>query len=253
MSLLEVKDLKVAVKGKLILHDVNLKVENGETHVLLGPNACGKTTLALAIIGYPAYKIVNGKILFEGRNLEGLSIDERARLGIGIAYQNSPSVRGVKMRDIIRLCGGLEPFNQSRESEGEFASRILGRVGLNPKEYLSRDVNLGFSGGERKRSELAQVFAMKPKLMILDEPDSGVDIDSLKLIGNEISRVVKEIDCSVLVITHHRHILNYLKPEKAHILYGGRIIGSGNPDEIIGVVEDIGYHAYAKKLGILEE
>ena len=246
--MLEIKDLWVRVDRKEILKGINLTVGDGETHVLMGPNACGKTTLSLAILGYPAYKVTKGAILFDGQDLAGKDISERAKLGIAMTYQSPPEVRGVKLRDIIRLIGGEEPWNPLLEPEEIFATHFLQRVGLDSASFLTRDINLGFSGGERKRSELAQVFAMKPKLMILDEPDSGVDIDSLKLVGMEISKVVEELGSSVLTITHHRHILQYLKPDIAHIMYGNQIINSGDPDLLISQIEEKGYEGYAREI-----
>lgn len=246
--MLEVKDLWVSVDEKEILKGVNLTIGDKETHVLMGPNACGKTTLALAILGYPTYKLTKGAIIFDGQDITGKDVPERARLGIALAYQNPPEVRGVKLRDIIRLIAGKEPWNPFVEPEEKFATQFLKRVGLNPGSFLTRDINLGFSGGERKRSELAQVFAMRSRLMILDEPDSGVDIDSVKLIGMEISKAVEELGSSTLIITHHRHILQYLKPDVAHVIYDGRIIDSGNPEKLIPKIEGRGYEAYAKEI-----
>jgi len=245
MSLL-IKDLHVNVGEKSVLHGVNLKIEKKEIHVLMGPNACGKTTLALVVMGYPAYRITRGQIVFDGHELSGKDVSERAKLGIGLAYQNPPEVCGVKLRDLIRLLAGKGPWDPLKEPEESFATKFLGRVGLNPESFLGRDINLGFSGGERKRSELAQIFAMKPRLMILDEPDSGVDIDSLKLVGREISKVVIELGSSVLIITHHRHILQYLSPKVVHVMYNGRIVSSGEPEVLTPEIEEKGYEGYVK-------
>jgi len=247
MSLV-IKDLHVNVGEKSILHGVNLKIEKKEIHVLIGPNACGKTTLALVVMGYPAYRITRGQIVFDGHELSEKDVSERAKLGIGLAYQNPPEVRGVKLRDLIRLSAGRGPWDPLKEPEESFATKFLERVGLNPESFLGRDINLGFSGGERKRSELVQIFAMKPRLMILDEPDSGVDIDSLKLVGREVGKVVGELGSSVLIITHHRHILQYLRPKVVHIMYGGRIVGSGGPEVLIPEIEEKGYEGYVKGL-----
>lgn len=246
--MLTIENLWVSTGEKEILKGVKLAIGDKETHVLIGPNACGKTTLALAILGYPAYKVTNGSIVFDGQDLIGKNISERAKLGIGLAYQNPPEVRGVKLRDIIRLIAGNEPWDLLVESKERWATPFLERVGLNAGSFLTRDINLGFSGGEKKRSELAQVFAMRAKLMLLDEPDSGIDIDSVKLIGTEIGRAAEELRSSVLVITHHRHILQYLEPDVAHVMYGGRIISSGETREIISKVEEEGYERYAKKI-----
>jgi len=247
-DMLKVENLRVSVGAVEVLNGVNLIIGDEETHVLLGPNACGKTTLALAILGYPAYNVTGGSIVFDGQELIGKNISERANLGIGLAYQNPPEVRGVKLRDIIRLIAGSEPWDPLVEPEERLATPFLERVGLNAGSFLTRDINLGFSGGEKKRSELAQVFAMRAKLMLLDEPDSGVDIDSVKLIGTEIGRAAEELGSSVLVITHHRHILQYLEPDVAHIMYDGKIIISGEPREIISKIEKEGYERYAREI-----
>ena len=248
MSLLRIENLHVCVEEQKILHGVNLEVNDGETHVLMGPNASGKTSLVLTLIGYPSYKVTKGHIVFDNEDISSLGIDERARLGIGVAFQHPPTIRGLKLRDLLRLCAGLEPWNPSKEPCEPFASRILKEVGMNPGLYLNRDVNVGFSGGEKKRVEVAQIFALRPKLMIFDEPDSGVDIDSLKLIGNKISSLAAELGSATIVITHYRHIIPYVKPEVVHVLYDGRIVSSGNPDEIVEKLEKLGYEGYIKNL-----
>lgn len=248
--MLEVKNLWLSVASdgeKEILKGVNLRIREGETHALLGPNACGKSTLAMAILGYPQYKVKRGSIHFDGKNLAGKSIYERAKLGIALAYQNPLEIRGVKMRDVIRFSAGKSPWNPLLEQKEEFSQKCVKRAGLDAS-FSERDVNLGFSGGEKKKSELAQIFAMQPKLMVLDEPDSGVDIDALKLIGNELSKAIDEFGSSALLITHHRHILQYLKVDVAHIMYEGCIISSGEPKWVISRVEELGYDSYMKRL-----
>lgn len=241
--LLEVKNLHVEVEGKRVLKGVGLRIERGEVHALMGPNASGKTSLAMAVAGIPTYRVIKGKIRFEGKELNQIPINERAKLGIGLAFQNPPSVRGVKLVDLLRVMGGVGVWDPLKEPKEGFASKLLSRVGLDPQAFLNRELNVGFSGGERKRSELAQMFAMRPKLMILDEPDSGVDVDSLRLLGQETKRAVEEIGSAVLVITHHRHILEYLKPDLAHVLVGGKIVCSGDPEFITACVEREGYEA----------
>ena len=243
MALLEIKDLHVDVNGKEILSGVNLEIGKREVHVLLGPNASGKTTLVMTLIGIPPYKVSKGEIIFDGTNLVNLSIDQRARKGIGFAFQFPPAINGVKLRDIIRLCGGKEPWDPNKEREEIFATEALKKVGL-PASFKDRDVNVGFSGGERKRSELAQIFAMKPQLLVLDEPDSGVDIDSLKLIGGQVDSFVKETGGSLLLITHHRHILQYMDADLAHVMCDGKIAVSEHPEDILSKIEEQGYCAY---------
>ncbi len=244
MALLEVKDLHVKVDGKEILRGVDLEIGKGEVHVLLGPNASGKTTLAMTIIGMPAYKVLRGDIIFDRESLVKLDAAQRAKKGIGFVFQFPPAIRGVKLRDIIRLCGGKSPWDPNKEPEEKFATEMLEKVGLAPN-FRDRDVNVGFSGGERKRSELAQILAMKPHLMVLDEPDSGVDIDSLKLIGKRIDEFVKETGSSLLLITHYRHILQYVETGFAHVMCGGKIIVTGDPEDILSRIEEEGYCAYA--------
>ncbi len=247
MALLKIRNLHVSVDNRKILHGVNLKIDRGETHIIMGPNASGKTTLAMTMIGYPAYRVTKGQILFEGKDICNLGIHDRAQLGIAVTFQNPPAIRGVKLRDLLRLCAGLEPWNPLKEPHEAFASKVLEEVGMNSELYLNRDVNLGFSGGEKKRVEVAQMLCLKPKLMVLDEPDSGVDLDSLKLIGNKINGLATELGSAVLVITHYRHILPYLKPRFVHILYNGRIVDSGDSGRIIPRLEELGYEGYVKR------
>lgn len=226
--MLEIEDLWVSVvtNGKKeILKGVNLKIGDKETHVLLGPNGVGKSCLIMTIMGIPTYKVMRGRILFDGKDITTLPINDRAELGIGLAFQNPPEIRGVKLGDIIRLCGGK-------------VDSYLQKVSLD-RDFGNRDVNLGFSGGERKRSELAQLFAMGPKLILLDEIDSGVDIESLELLGKETDSFISDYSC--LIITHQGHILKYIKPDLAHILLNGKIIYSGDPDEVINKIREKGF------------
>jgi len=255
MSLLEIENLFVQIDNKQVLNGVNLNIEEKEVHVLMGPNGSGKSSLIMTLLGYPHYKVVKGKIIFAGRELNSTPIHERAKLGLAVAYQSPPEIRGVKLRDLIRLAGGKPIWDPFKESEESFASPLLTKVGLLPEIFCDRDTNVGFSGGERKRAELVQVFASKPKLMILDELDSGVDIDSLKMIGKELNEYIEENHCACLVITHYRHILPYLRPNLAHVMCGGRIAKTGDPIEIFTQIEEKGYCEYLKlcPLGIKEE
>lgn len=243
MSLLKVEDLTVEVDGKEILKNFNLEVADKEVHVLMGPNGSGKSSLIMTIIGIPRYKITKGKIIFKGQELNKKSIYERARAGILVAFQTPPEIRGVKLRDMVRIAGGQEPWDSFKEKEETFAAPVLARVGLGAA-FSGRDVNVGFSGGEKKRSELAQIFAAKPELMILDEPDSGVDIESLKTLGNDLGEYIRETKCAALVVTHYRYILPYIRPDKASVMCDGRIIACGDPYEIFTRIEEKGYCEY---------
>ncbi len=229
MSSLEVKDLRVSVDGKEILKGVNLTVEEGQVHVLLGPNGAGKSCLVMMLMGIPAYKIEGGKITFDGEEINNLPLDKRAKLGIGLAFQNSPAIRGVKLGDLIRLCDG-----------GEEVDKHIMRSSLRT-DFKNRDVNLGFSGGEKKRSELAQLFAMKPKLLLLDEVDSGIDVEGLESLGREIDSFVAENGRSAIMITHLGYILKYVNADIAHVLLDGRIARSGDPEEIIDQIKERGF------------
>lgn len=236
--LLQIEDLHVAVGEKEILQGVSLTIREGETHVLLGPNGSGKSTLLNTIIGMPGYRITQGRILFKGVDLAGLSIDERARLGIGIAFQRPPAVRGVKLRQLI------EAAAQGRMTDD--AVHALAQQ-LDLEEMLDRDVNLGFSGGEAKRSEMAQLLAQLPDLALFDEPESGVDLDNIAVVGAAMNALLKgegrvaERRRAGLIITHTGHILQYVNADIAHVLYNGRLVCKGNP---LDLIEEISRHGY---------
>jgi Fe-S cluster assembly ATP-binding protein len=224
--MLKVENLWVSTGEREILKGIELAIGDEETHVLIGPNGAGKSCLAMSVMGIPLYTVEEGRITFNGRDITTLPIHERARLGIGLAFQNPPVVRGVKLIDIISLHTGD-------------VNDILGKVYLN-EGFAGRDVNLGFSGGERKRSELAQLFAMEPKLLLLDEVDSGVDIESMELLGRELNSFLR--GRSALIITHLGHILNYVRADKAHILVDGKIILSDKPKEVLKRVKERGFN-----------
>lgn len=231
MGLLKVEDLHVAVDGRLVLRGVSLEVPKGETHVVFGPNGSGKTSLAMSIIGYPGYKVVSGRILFKGVDITGKPVDERVRMGMGVVFQNPPKVLGVRLKDLIFRIAG----DGARREE---VLRLMDELNMN-SALLNRYVNVGFSGGEVKRSEVAQVLAMKPDLLILDEPDSGVDVENLELIGVKLAEALE--GRSGLVITHHGYILRYLNPVKAHVMVDGVIVCSGEPERILSLIMREGY------------
>lgn len=242
--MLEVKDLHVSVEKKELLKGVSLSVDEGEVVAIMGHNASGKTTLALTLAGFPQYNITKGRIIFRGEDITYKAIHERARAGLAIAFQSPPAIRGIKLRDMIALAGGINPWTSKLDDE--FVGAILRKVNLEPSLYMDRELNVGFSGGERKRSELAQIFAMKPKLIVLDEIDSGVDIDSLKILGGSLREYIYANRCSSIVITHHRHILQYLRPNTVYIMSSGRIALSGAYEELVPKIEAQGYEALIK-------
>ncbi|RLB31365.1 MAG: ABC transporter ATP-binding protein [Deltaproteobacteria bacterium] len=243
--LLVIDDLKVEVKGKEILRHVDLAIDKGETHALFGPNGSGKTTLLMAIMGFPAYQVTGGKIVFKGQDITALPLNERAEMGIGLSFQRPPTIRGVKTRQM------LEIFDKG---EAEIKSMAKG---LDFEEFLDRDLNDGFSGGEIKRSELLQLTAQDPDFLLLDEPESGVDLENIALIGKVIEELLqrelkpqegksrKELKRerwkSGLIITHTGYILDYVDVDRGHVLMEGELACSGNPREILKTIKEQGY------------
>jgi Fe-S cluster assembly ATP-binding protein len=238
--MLEIRDLSVAVGEKEIVHDVNMTIKKGETQALFGPNGSGKTTLLMAIMGFPKYRVTKGTILFDDKNILGLSLDERARLGLGMSFQRPPVVRGVQTRDMVAACLG-----DKKENADKIIPELAKKAGL--QEFLDREVNYGFSGGEIKRSELMQLLAQKPQLVLLDEPESGVDLVNIALIGRLIEELLEKdcpiVDrkCSGLIITHTGHILDYVNARTGYVMCEGRIGCEGNPREILKTVKEKGY------------
>ncbi|MHB1340567.1 MAG: ATP-binding cassette domain-containing protein [Coriobacteriia bacterium] len=239
-ALLRIENLHVTVGDREILRGVDLTIAEGETHVLLGPNGGGKSTLLNTIIGLPNYRVTKGRILFKGEDLAGKEIDERARMGIGIAFQRPPAVRGVKLRQMLDVAAGsaLSPEDVAMID----ADLDLGHM-------LDRDVNMGFSGGEAKRSEMAQLLTQMPDLALFDEPESGVDLDNIAVVGGAMNALLKgeerisERKRAGLIITHTGHILEYVNADVAHVLYNGRLACKGNPLDLIEEISDHGYDA----------
>ncbi|RLA82532.1 MAG: Fe-S cluster assembly ATPase SufC [Deltaproteobacteria bacterium] len=233
--MLKVERLSVEVDGKRILNNVNLTVLPGKTYVVFGPNGSGKSTLLMAIAGVPNYRVTEGKIIFEGKNVVNMSLNERVKLGMALAFQNPPEIMGVKLKDMLKICAGKKVSDDFSREEMELIEHF------NLKDFLDRSVNVGFSGGERKRAEVLQLLLMKPKLMLLDEPDSGVDIESLKFIGGEIQRYLSESGASAIIVTHHGQILDYVKVDTACVLINGMIHCYGDPYQILENIKKRGY------------
>ena len=239
MWLLAVKGLSVSVEEKGILHGINLEIKEGEIHVLFGPNGSGKTSLLMAIMGIPPYRVTEGRILFKGENITDLPVNERARRGIGLSFQRPPTIRGLKTRKMVEICSG-----------GKIEAEKLASY-LELEDFLDRDINYGFSGGEIKRTELLQLLAQDPNLVLIDEPESGVDLESIALIGEAINRLLRK-DIRLrerremppktgLIITHTGHILDYVKVDRAHVMCHGRIGCSGHPRELLEEIRKMGY------------
>jgi len=237
---LNIKQLTVEVEGKEILHNINLEMKLGETHVLFGPNGSGKTTLFMAIMGFPRYRVTKGNIIFKGKDITMLPLDERARLGIGMSFQRPPVVRGVKTRDMVAAC-------LKEQGNEKTIRQLAGKADL--ASFLDREINYGFSGGEIKRSEMLQLMAQKPQLALLDEPESGVDLVNITLIGDLINELlekdcpIRDRKCTGLIISHTGHILDYVNVRTGHVMYDGTIICEGDPHEILKTIRGKGYKA----------
>jgi Fe-S cluster assembly ATP-binding protein len=243
MSMLKIEDLTVEVNGKTLLRDVNLEVKKGYTNVLFGPNGAGKTALMRTIMGFSEYKVVKGQILFNDENITGMPVDERARRGLGIMMQRPPDMSGIKLKDLVRVA-----------SKGKKDPETLAEK-LDMKRFLDRDVNVGFSGGEIKRSELLQLEAQDPSLYLLDEPESGVDLVSIEQVGLTIKGLLEEGICpgescnkgkSALIITHTGRILDYVKADRGYILCNGTVMCSGNPLKMLDEIKNRGYEECIK-------
>jgi Fe-S cluster assembly ATP-binding protein len=239
--MLQIEDLQVKVGDKEILKEIH----QGETHILFGPNGSGKTSLLMTIIGYPQYKVTGGKMVFKGENITHMPIDERAQLGIGVSYQRPPTIHGVKTKQMVQICAKEEVDAEALAAKVNFS------------EFLERDINAGFSGGEIKRSELLQLMAQDADILLFDEPESGVDLENISLIGNAISELLQrdfklnreksqkklheERTKMGLIITHTGFILDYVTADRGQLLYDGELTCASNPREIFTCISEVGY------------
>lgn len=243
-ALLEIKDLHVRVEDKEILHGVDLTVGADETHVLMGPNGTGKSTLGYAITGNPAYSVTAGSILFDGEDITALPVNERAKKGIFLSFQNPLEVPGVSLRNFIR--NAVEQRSGSRiklwtfKKELEKAMEVLQ---MDPS-YGDRDLNVGFSGGEKKKAEILQLLMLKPSLAILDETDSGLDVDAVRTVSKGVEEYQKDKKGALLIITHSTRILESLHVDKTHVLVNGKIVASGDA----ALVDEINEHGFERFL-----
>lgn len=252
MAKLEIKDLHVSIEDKEILKGVNLEINDGEIHCIMGPNGTGKSTLSSVIMGDPKYKVTSGSILLNGDDVLSMEVDERARAGIFLAMQYPSEISGITNQEFIR---------HAQQALGKATNLYQFAKGLDQavsdlemdKEMTDRYVNEGFSGGEKKRNEILQMKMLKPDLAILDEIDSGLDIDALRIVGSNLESLIKENPTmSYLIITHYQRLLDYITPTHVHIMLGGKIVESGGM-ELVDELETTGYSELKKKHGIVDE
>lgn len=241
--LLEVKDLQVSINSNQILKNLNITIHSGEIHAIMGPNGSGKSTLSKVLAGHPAYKIINGNIFFKGNSILNLEPEQRAHLGIFLAFQYPIEIPGVSNEDFLRLSYNAKQrfFNQPEVDPIEFLGIVIKKmelVKMSP-QFLNRNVNEGFSGGEKKRNEILQMIVLDSDICILDETDSGLDIDALKIISNGINNFMTK-DKGIILITHYQRLLDYINPTYVHVMQNGRIIKTGS-SELAKELEDKGY------------
>jgi Fe-S cluster assembly ATP-binding protein len=254
-SVLQIKDLKASIDGKPILQGIDLEMRAGEVHALMGPNGSGKSTLANVLLGHPSYQVTGGEVLFDGQNVLAMETHERSRKGLFLAFQYPVEVAGVTVGKFLKRV--LEIRGQERgEAKMNVSAYIRElRAAMDFMEmdqaFINRYLNQGFSGGEKKRMEILQMLMMRPRFSVLDETDSGLDIDALKVVSKGVNKL-RGPDFGALIITHYQRILTHIKPDFVHIMYKGRIITSGGED-LVTVLEERGYDWVREQFGIKEE
>lgn len=242
MELLKIENLKAEVNGKKILKGLNLEIGKGEIHVIMGPNGAGKSTLANAIMGNPKYEITEGKVSFEGEDITEMSVDERAKKGIFMSFQSPLEIQGITVENFLRTAKAtIKGENQKALAFRKELREKMDEIGMD-YSYANRYLNAGFSGGEKKKNEILQMSILDPKLAILDETDSGLDVDAVKTVSEGVSKYFNK-ENSILVITHHNKILSNLKPDYVHILVDGKIVETGGP-QLAEEIEEEGFKRF---------
>lgn len=245
MSELSIRGLRVSINDKEILKGVDLDVNQGEVHALMGPNGTGKSTLAYTLMGHPNYQVTGGEVWFKGKNILELEADERSHLGLFLAFQYPTAIPGVSVANFLRSAINAKRRAANPEDKGisipEFRKQLKEKMDLlkMDHDFAGRYLNDGFSGGEKKRAEVLQMAVLKPEIAIMDETDSGLDIDALRIVSEGVN-ALRSPELGVLVITHYQRILNYIKPDHVHIMLDGRIVESGGP-ELALHLEEAGY------------
>lgn len=245
MSQLVIKNLHVSIEGKEILKGLDLTIEQGKVHAIMGPNGTGKSTLAYTLMGHPSYEVTEGEVFFKDQNILELEPDERSRLGIFLAFQYPVAIPGVTVANFLRTALNARRRAENPEDKGipipEFRKMLKEKMMMLKVDqaFAGRYLNDGFSGGEKKRAEILQMATLQPEMAILDETDSGLDIDALRIVSEGVNKLLNK-DLGVLVITHYQRLLNYIKPDYVHIMLDGRIVESGGADLALHL-EDQGY------------
>jgi Fe-S cluster assembly ATP-binding protein len=251
MSQLEIRNLHVNIEGKEILKGVDLTVEQGKVHAIMGPNGTGKSTLAYTLMGHPTYTVTQGEVIFKGKNVLELEPDERSRLGIFLAFQYPVAIPGVTVANFLRTAINARRRAVNPEDKGmpipEFRKMLKEKMNLLQvdQNFAGRYLNEGFSGGEKKRAEILQMATLTPEIAILDETDSGLDIDALRIVADGVNALMNK-DLGILIITHYQRLLNYIKPDYVHVMLDGKIVESGGPDLALHL-EDQGYEWVREK------
>ena len=253
MGKLEIRDLHATVEGTEILKGVSLTIEQGEIHALMGPNGSGKSTLANTLLGHPKYKVTKGDILVDGESIVGLTPDKRAKKGLFLAFQYPVAVPGVTMFSFLRAAYNAVHTDEKNQAPTifEFKETLGERMKLLgiDESFMNRYLNEGFSGGEKKRAEILQLAMLKPKFAVLDETDSGLDIDALRVVAEGVSKIASD-DLGILVITHYQRIQKYIRPTFVHVLYDGKITASGGQDLSLKL-EEKGYGWLKEQAGVV--
>ena len=241
-EILNISGLTAGIENKEILHNIDLKINEGETHVLMGPNGAGKSTLGYTLMGSPKYAVTGGSVLFKGEDLLKKSVNERAKAGLFLSFQNPVEVPGITLANFIRSA-----YEQTNEKISLYKFKKLLREKMNflnmDPSYMDRDLNVGFSGGEKKKAEILQLLMLRPSLAVLDETDSGLDVDAVKTVSLGVEAYQKEMNGALLIITHNTRILESLHADRTHVIVHGRIAAEGGP-ELIDEINRNGFEAY---------
>lgn len=245
MKLLEIKNLKTKVEEKKILKGVNLTINKGEVHVIMGPNGAGKSTLAGTLIGNPVYEVESGEIIFDGEDITDASVDDRAKMGMFLSFQYPLEIPGLRVEDFLRAAKeAVTGKKQSILSFGKELRKKMNVLGIE-ESYADRHLNVGFSGGEKKKNEILQLSVLEPKLAILDETDSGLDVDATRVVFESVGKLKTE-DNSLLIITHYDKVLDYIEPDFVHVMINGKIYKTGSK-EIAVEIQQNGFERFKKE------